>query len=822
MVATQPSIPQAEDTLSALQDPIPSVWTDQLDSSFNLYDGSAGRLTEIDAQYVGVYSEADIGNAPWILDSSNLQNPMWANVPANEKLALVVGDPSQRGRYLNQHEYDAQVPGRIVQGTAVIEKLSPTGEVVTTYRRETVETVGGGFGDPSELNYATVTLNDGIYRVSAEGSDFSYLIKVGNPVPSIDDALNTVGGALTDRSQEVKDLLNSGGLQQLTTTTNATGYYSFDVPSNAKVVTVTARKAPNIPIDPQNLTEQSIRDYYELDAETLKQLNEQQTQQSLEAIEKLQNTTIYSPSAPVTVRPPAKNVDITLLEVSYPQYGNLSAFQEKLGLLDELFGNESFSELSPALQQRLEDLTRTQKEDLYERLNGLREQNAQLQERYKDLLGDDSVGIDLNETSDAELRERISKLQQSLAELQSSIETGEETVERAADTITWSQEFLNVGLDLDNVVVRAHYTNGTSQVISDEYISVESSPGTVAGLGSSTVTVEEFPMPSDVAGVRFDVTVANSEGIGKASSAVSNPAFDGKVPTLSSVAMSTLSPGPSDTLSMRLNPAEDSSFKSIVGAEAFGPNGQTLSATVNNSTGEVTFQTNGQGVHTARLTFEDFEGRQHVLPVRIKAAAADRDRPTGIRAVDTPFGTIAQVGDGLENGAVDVDSSGAVVFTAQAGQDGDLPNVVHVYDSGLSVAPDSTRTVRVVRGDDRESISRHVEVVYHTAALNDDALLYRGDSQPITRDASTRFGDVSASSSSTTISSWTDADGELTLSINNNPGAVDRLRHWVAVRTADIDIPFIGTVAVAPAVPPASAGMTPALGPTADGSAVAV
>ncbi|ELZ96597.1 hypothetical protein [Haloferax sulfurifontis] len=822
MVATQPSVAQAEDTLSSLQDPIPSVWTDQLESSFNLYDGGAGRLTQIDAQYVGVYSESDVGTAPWILDSSNLQNPMWANVPANEELALVVGDPSQRGRYLNQHEYDAQVPGRIVQGTAVIEKLSPTGEVVTTYRRETTETAGGGFADPSELNYATVTLNDGIYRVSAEGSDFSYLIKVGDPTPSLDDALKTINGTLTDGAQAIKDQLNSGALQRVTTTTNATGYYSLDVPSNAKVVTVTARKAPNIPIDPQNLTEQSIRDYYEVDAETLEDLNEQQTQQSLEAIEKLQNTTIYSPSAPVTVRPPKQNVDITLLEVSYPQYGNLTAFQEQLGLLDSLFNNESFSELPSALQQRIEDLTRTQREDLYEELFDLRTQNDKLQERYKDLLGDDAVGIDLNETSDAELRERISKLQQSLSELQSSIETGEETVERASDTVTWSQEFLDVGLDLENVIVKAHYTNGTSQVISDEYINIESSPGTAAGFGSSTVTVEEYPMPSDVAGVRFDVTVANGDGIGKASSSsVSNPAYDGEVPSLSSVSMSTLSPGPSDTLSMRLNPGEDSSFKSVVSAEAYGPNGQTLATTVNNSTGEVTFQTGGQGVHTARLTFEDFEGRQHVLPVRVKAASADRDRPTGIRAVETPFGTIAQVGDGLESGAVDVDSSGAVSFTAQVGQGDDVPNVVHVYDSGLSVSSDSTRTVRVVRGDDRESVNRHVEVVYHTAALNDNALLYRGDSQPITRDASTRFGEVSGSSSSTTISSWTDADGELSLRINNNPGTLDRVRHWIAVRTADINVPFVGTVAVrATAAVPAD--MTPALGSTAGGSAVAV
>jgi hypothetical protein len=811
--AKQPSIAQARNTLSSLSDPIPTEFVTQLDSGFDAMQSFEGT----DAKYVAIYEPSGGYNVP-LLDSADLRQPLWVNVPAYQPVTVIVGDSSQNdGGFWATGEYERQVPGTIIEHTAVFERLSPTGEVVERMNVTTNETFGGGFLDGSQLRYAQVKLTPGIYRVQAQGSAFHYYIKVGNPIPDFDEALKTIQGQITDYSQSLREAAESGTIVRKVVVTNETGHFSASVPNSVKLVTVTARKSPALlkqGVDPENVTQELIRDTYSV---------RESITDPQERLQAIPNESIYIPSVPVTARPPADDVHLTMVEVGFPSAGDLGAYQEKYRALLNALLNGSMSDLPPALQQAFEELTREETEELHEEMSELKERNDRLRERFEEIyesrFGQPPTEIIINDTSDEELRNRISALQQALTELQSTIEAGEGVVERGVNTITYRQPF-GVPLSPEDVLVRAHYSNGTSVVVPDEYVSIDNELTNAFGAGGSEVVVDEYPIPENIGSVRFSVDVANAEGIGHAGAVVTNPAFDGEVPTIAGVSVSSLEPGTGETVSLNIVPGEESTYRSVTGATVYGPSGQTLSTTIKPD-GTVQFQTaNTAGRHIVRVQFEDINGHSYVLPIRLKASE-NINRPPGVRLSETPFGTVAIVGDGLEAGSVDV-SADAVEITAQIEAGSDAPPVLHVYESGATVPADATRTIRVVRGEEQASINKKVGIVLHTAALTENAIVERGEDQPITRSGETRYGVIQSTSGGTTIRTFTQADGSVEVHVNNDPSSLERLFYWLDVQTASLTdgLPFLSlTPPTLPAAPTASTTATTA--PTAGIGALA-
>lgn len=794
----QPDLSTARSQLQSLSNPTPSLWEQQGGASVDLL-GEGGAFSTAD-QYVATHTQDALPKtAPW-LDAPNLRSPKLV-LPANEEIILSAWDGSASGIGTNRcipgvgSEYDCQLPGaHMEEATIMVERIGPGGDVIGEPDEfQLNQTSGGGFADPDRFKYTTVTFEDpGYYRMYVKGSSNKGPIRqVGKPSAIMDQYRQDAKDQLSEHAQNIKTALQENTVKRIVTTADANGHYTLNVPANAKLVHVQAYKAPGIlkeyDTKPKDVTLDTIRSKYNAALTT--------DEEKLTArMKRLRNTSVYFPSRIKTAEPPASDVDITLYELSAPPGSNLSAMQDRLAQLEDLLMNGSLSDLPPALQQRLEELNREQLEDVYSNLDRLRERNDALNERYRKLA--EEVGIDpdqrlnLNpdEASDEELRQRIQALQQAMTEMQESIESGEGTVDVGEETLTYRQMF-DSALQPEDVVVVAHWANGTSQVVPDEYISVDRSLSNVAGVGSSAVVVEDFPIGSaDPAAVTFETRVANSDGVGNARQSARNPTFDGTIPSLDSAVLSSLHPGPNDNVEVRLNPAEESSFRNLTSVKGYGPGGQTLS--VGNISGRsFTFTTNGEGVHVLRMTLTDLDGNQYVETLRVKTGETDMNRLASIRAKESVLGTYAVVGDGLDGGDMEITTDGPE-FTARIGQDADVPNEIHVYSEGLTTNAASSTTVRVVRGEAGESVKSHTRVVLHTPSLTENAIVYRNGNQPITTDAATRYGRVTKRADGTTIQTYTDASGEVSVRTINAPGVIDRALYWARTQISGLDLPI--------------------------------
>jgi len=80
---------------------------------------------------------------------------------------------------------------------------------------------------------------------------------------------------------------------------------------------------------------------------------------------------------------------------------------------------------------------------------------------------------------------------------------------------------------------------------------------------------------------------------------------------------------------------------------------------------------------------------------------------------------------------------------------------------------------------------------------SENAILYRSD-DPLPREGEGRIGDVSTTADETTITTVTDANGQLVLETNNDPGLIERTQWWIDRNLNVPSIPFVGQI---PAVP---------------------
>jgi len=455
----------------------------------------------------------------------------------------------------------------------------------------------------------------------------------------------------------------------------------------------------------------------------------------------------------------------------------MSQLQDRLQQLRNELANLTLGELRPPPINEGVDQARAELAATWSELRGILMQFGPARERYLEITDRDSVPT-ASELSKSELRAAISAADTAITTTQSTAdmeETGRQLLEDGTVSKTWDVS----GIDLSeaNVSVIAHYSNGTRQVVSDEYVSVND------GAITDTVRLKEFPYgEGDPAQVSFRLNVAGpSDDVGDDTpefandeTVITNPTYNGDVPGIASIELSTIRPGPNDDVTLTVNPERESSFRKLIDATVYAPDGTTVPVGNVTNGDTVDFQTNGQGIYRIEYTVQNRGGQNFTDTISVQAAASDQDLNPGLYAHSGPLGNIALASDGLSGGSVDVTDSGRVEVVAQLPEDADTPNEVEVYTSGLSTGPETPVEVRVVQGDDRQGISKHTYVRIHGKRISEDALVYRNGDQPVTRDGETRFGRVTVDADGTSILTWTDKSGVVETTVNNDPGWLDR------------------------------------------------
>ncbi len=763
---------EAEKILNKLEDPTPPNWS--VDRTLT---GSDGLFTEAEGKYVAAHPKEDWGLARYT-DEPKLGNPH-VQLPANEEIALSVWDPDEGG--LVQDGVESDLPGGVDDDTdIVVESIDHEGGTVDTRTIETDTTYDVGLVG-GEHDLATTELPAGFYRVYPEGSpESSYVIVVGDPdklANTIRGDLKDEAGDLTAQAERVRELKDRDVLKEYTTTTDENGSFSVDVPHSVSRVSVQAHKTPpGMDEDPQNASLQDVRDYYAVTD---------------------YNGSYVMPAEAGTHSVPASDITVDTVETEAPQFADLGRYSNATEAFRAMLENMSYSELPSSLQQRLDEQDREQLEETANELQRLTNENSELESRVEELTDRDLEEIEINDSSDEELREQIQAQQQAINELRSTIETRDSNAEisdgKATAWMTFQED-----LSKDQVRVVAQFQNGTSREVPNEYLTLDQSAGTVVGEGGTKITVEEYPI-GDADGVKFDYQVASSNGIGKGSTSAIGPDADSI--GLDAISLSTLRPGPDEQVDVTLVGDDETQISNITDVRAVSPDGEELDTSTEGAD-TATFTTDGEGRHYVEVEFETASGEEGTLTHRIAAGESDRAMPPGIRVKDTPFGTLAVVGDGYESGAVEVSNGGQNIdVTAQVGADEDAPARTHIYAHGADLPPTSTLSVDIVRGDQQRAVQRHVEVTAHLPAIRSEkATFYRGD-DALPREGEGKLADVSTSSDETTIVTVTDARGSLELKTNSNPGFLERGEWWIDRNTPDISLGVLGQIPVLPTVP---------------------
>lgn len=746
---------RSNELLDQAANPRPNSWNPDLSISDSI-------AADADGKYVTTHSAGDMGIAGW--KASPDLAPAQLRFDRGETVYAYVWDPSKDG--LVQDGVESEYPGGVDDNTGVVvEQIDHKNDTISKTVYETDETYNvGGLG--GEHDYVALNLPPGYYRIYAEGDPQNAVVReVGDPASIIERDLRNEAQKYSEQAQQVRDRISNGKFARQTLTTNESGYVTITPAKGVKVIAIQAYKADGSLVDAKNPDPSALRELRASGFDGAIYLSTQPKRVNLNNFDTANDT------AQVKVR-----------KWTAAPYANMSRFQNLAEQLQSELLNATTADLESAFEDRLEQVNRDNLEQRWADLANLLRSNPNARERYLNETNRDQLP-NAEDLSDTELRQSLRVAQSALA-TQPSTGAGGETTTEVGNGVADFTAILNGEYEPDDVAIFAHYSNGTTRTVADEYVSVDQSL-----TGSETeIRVRDYPVgKEDPAQVTFEVKAANQNGVDSVRGSIVNPAFGGEVPAIDAIDVSTLRPGPSETVSISLRPAKDSSYGSLKDVRVFAPDGNELNVTLDGE--RATFETAGQGTHTIRATYTDSTGAEFVETIRINAQEATTNPPPTVRIEDGGDTVIA--GSGLRSARVEETQDGKRV-TAIVPADGDRPGTVHVRGSDAFTGD---VTLNVVKGDLEESIDKHVSVVVHTQ-LPEGALVYRdGRDQPITRDGSTQYGEVEKrtgedGSTKHIIRTYTDASGQLKLEISRDPGFLERTLY--DFRTSGVPLPSIG------------------------------
>lgn len=779
-----------DDLESQLNDPLPDEFNESLDLT-----GSDGYFEDQETNVVAVHSESQWDlNGRTIPDSGvqynidpQLEEPK-ITAPSGERVVLSIWNPTDTGgTFLNREDaIDESLPGRTTTGTVVVEQLSPTGGVKDTRQLETepVLTANPSFSWDTKTHEAAVAeLPSGVYRVYPEGhKESAYMVTVGEPdelvdtfAADIEDQLVTVG----DQQERLSDLLGDDRIVRKTVETDANGEFSVDMPAGVNTAQINAMRADGTILE--GVTDPGLEDLREA------QLNDY-------------NGTFYLPSPrPNTVEPPASNVTVNVYRSPEVPLGDLQSFADLQEFLEQERLNETISELESEYDQRFNEMERERLENVYNSTVPLVENTPGSEDRYLDQSEFEEIQNTDDLTND-ELATETGLMREALT----GVDRLEPPTFEDGDPGEISEGLFNAeyplpgSVDEETVTPELHYPNGTSEEINEVYWEIES--GGTFGLGDQTLVVSDVPIPEDTAGVELRV-----QGVGDGARlddriSARNPAFGGSIPEINAVDFSTVAPGPSEQVSVGINPAENTGYDRLVSAEAWNDDGQTLPTALDTSKDRASFTTDGQGVHTVRLTYETQQGDRFVLTEKVDAKQQSRSDPATIRAAGDPqsmTGLYAVTGEELDGARLE--SNGGTLSVDALAENSDGPSQLSIQPSNAMVGTEHTIDVNVLHGSAEERVSANIPVNIHIENPEETTIYWRSAAgfggDPITHNGDTRFGSVEKPSEDKhVVRTYTEPDGSLTVTTIKGAGWIERSTHRVAKSIGGI--PFVGSIAV--------------------------
>lgn len=833
---------EAQTLLDDASDVIPDEFDEDLNPVEELQDAEVDGEIPLVHQADDWEMEGRLGAGTAGIDTiPSLGNPEPVH-EAGEPLVISIWDMDGGG--LIEDDVDSSVDGATSvpeQREVVIEQVAGEDSIDT----KTIETQP--FVEITALtnlgtkthHAATTRVPDGFYRVYPEGEpEKATYHSVGDPSQTaslIEQDLRDEADRLTDRAENVQNRIDSGIFETERAVTNESGVpQDFSLPQGQ--VAIQAYKGPDVDLfdDVENPSELSISDIRELGT--------------------AYDGAIYLPATPERIDTrdldEGEDIEITLQKVDTDPFSGMDEYEDRLedrlnellnestseleSVFNDLVGVEDFEDLAPEeledrfdeletrlvnnddlderfdrlrddlesvediedieqiadeeLQTMLEDMERSIQEERSEELEDLIEQNTDLEERVEDLVGDIE---DSENATNEQLEEQLAAMEQAIADVEEGLSTGDPNFDIDDEGFLSGELPFGAPINEDATSVILHFEDGTSQVVSEEYWTVQS-----GGLfdDGDTVTLDEYDIPDDRAVADVDVNAVSEAGdLGSGSGSATNPAFEGDIPDIDAIDVGTLRPGVGESVGVQVR-SDDDAFETTEAVQVFGPSGDQLNVTQEGD--RFRWSPSAEGTHTIRTTYSNDIGGEFTETLRLNARDSPATTPPTVRITDGIAGDKAIAGDGLESASFDSDGESATIIAQAPG--GESPSQIDIRAEQLRV---DTLDVSVVSGENQRSVDRHVSVRVR-AQFGGESLVWHPDA-PITADGDTVAGEWETrededGSSHQVIDTYTDADGTTTIEVNRDPGIIDRIQHRLAV-SSPFDIPFLMTTL--PAMP---------------------
>ncbi|WP_096391478.1 WD40 repeat domain-containing protein [Halopenitus persicus] len=769
------SISEQEATLDGLADPTPPGFDADFDARSNLVENS-----DVSGDVPLVYSTEEIGATAYS-DGPSMETPR-VQVPAGEPFAVVKWNPSADSGLLGTADaYERQMKGEPSSGKVKIERVGPGGDATDTLTVETDERISSdAWGVSTRLQYAEVSLSPGYYEVTSineDGQNHSYLIQVGTGEEIINlvrDDLEDTQDQLSDRAQQVRDAISNDRVYRTTVTTDANGQFSAEVPSGVQVVQVQAYSAGGVldGVDPSN--------------------------RSLSEARSLAQSSDYTGKwyigEPTRVEAPASGVTVGVVGFDTAPNTNMTEVMNQFDSWQEFLDSEyGDTKLADLYEERMDEVGRDRLESFYNDLKPVIESNPALQERAEEINGGELKPPE--DASTEELRSQLDAMQQAVTEMESTVGGNSDVTWNDDGTVDYTFE-TDAGLleGVDSYSVLAIAPDGSTEPVPDEKVSAS----------GDTVSVEGYEVPSDQSGVKFRLVADAGEEIVQDATRSTNPAFSGNVPALESISVGTNIPQVGETVTMTLNAEDEIAYGSVQSATVYGPNGEVNATVVDGQT--VRFTPGAAGEHDVRVVYTNSDGTTFAESVTLQAKENAQTTPPSVRIVDGTNSRYA-LASGVEAAEVETVSEGSSIDVTVQLARGEIPSEIDIYAGSVVSGPQQEIDVQVVEGAEQSAVSEQITVQVHTGEIggtpapwSDGAVVERvagEDGEPIPRSGGAA-GDVDEkqSGAGTTITTYTDETGGVTVSVDNDPGIVERATYWASQQLPDLpSLPF-GAVSV--------------------------
>ncbi|MFP8891829.1 PQQ-binding-like beta-propeller repeat protein (plasmid) [Natrialbaceae archaeon A-CW2] len=789
-----------------------------------------------DTTYPLVHEEDDWGVGTTTIISSSVDDPR-ITTDADQPVIISLWDPDEGGTFID-NQVDQSFPGATTEGTVVIEQLGPSGveDTRTVDTQAIYETTGATPWSTNDHHAVRTSLPEGVYRVHPEDNPAAgYTFTVGEPDAIFDSWTSDLENRLTnleDRSDILSDeldlrenadfdhLLNEGIAVRQRTTTNETGHFELEADSNVRTLNVQAYKADD---EILNIIESATDgEDPSLDDVSIQDLREYR----LDGY----NGSFYLPAGTTTVDTTQEEIDpadVNVYRTNALPNDDMERYEDLLEELFEEFMNESVGDLEGQWDELLEEIDDERLEEILENYRQIVDGNSDLEERIEEIL-ERELGDSEDDLSNEELIEELEAIKEALDNQEDweRITGGEAEID---DGELFAEIPVPAWVDVDDAALLVHTSDGETQPIDDEYLSVNS-----GGLfGASTLEVDGYPVADDFELGDLEFVMAGEGGVGGGEVPIQNPAFDGTIPEIDALRFGTLSPGPDERVSVDIDADIDGGYERIANAEAFAPDRSELNTTIDSDRDRVSFRTAGEGDHIVRLTVESSTGHEFVISERVRAGSVSKSDPATIRAGELAGSPYAITGEHLESARISADD-GEIQIDALAESSDDVPGELHLrVDSLLSGDTDEIE-LSVLQGNDERQVNRHVSVFWHLDGV-EDGTLFESQGRSVTWDGDTRFGEVDDRDGKVVLVTYTDENGHTTMSANQDPNLIDRTLHrldylvptWVPlvgsfltpflelISLIGAEVASLVTTTTTPAV-----GVEPALGPTASATGV--